>query len=182
MISYIIIGVIAIIAIYIIIIYNRMVKNRNRLHEAWSIIDVYLKKRYDLIPNLVNAVKGYSAYENNILEELTRIRTEAMQSATVSDKSDNETKLDKVLNQLYAIAEKYPDLKASDSFLKLQEQISQIENDLEKARRYYNGCVRENNIYVESFPAKMIAKIFNFGKESFFQAGTNERQIPSTNL
>jgi len=160
----------------IVIIYNKYVKNKNRMHEAWSIIDVYLKKRYDLIPNLVQIVKGYTSYEKSTLEELIRIRSQAIQSQTIESKSVNETYLDKALVRLFGVVEKYPELKADNSFLELQQQISQVENDLEKARRYYNGTVRVNNIFIESFPVNILAALFNFQKGTFFQIHHKEKE------
>lgn len=173
----IIISAIFVLLIFVIVfVYNKYVKNKNRMQEAWSIIDVYLKKRYDLIPNLVEIVKGYASYEKSALEEVTLIRTQAMQSQTVESKSVNETLLDKALVHLFGVVEKYPELKANNSFLELQEQISQVENDLEKARRYYNGTVRVNNIFIESFPVNLVAGLFNFHKGSFFQIDHKEKE------
>ena len=157
-----------------------MIKSKNRMQEAWSIIDVFLKKRYDLIPNLVETVKGYATYEKSVLEEVIRIRSQAIESQTVESKSQTETKLNNALVHLFGVVEKYPELKANKSFLELQHQISQIENDLEKARRYYNGTVRENNILIESFPFNLIAGLFSFGKGSFFQI--DQRESIPTNI
>lgn len=144
------------------------------MQEAWSIIDVFLKKRYDLIPSLVETVKEYATYEKSVLEEVVRIRSQAIESQTVESRSQTETKLDKALVHLFGVVEKYPELKANENFLELQQQISRIENDLEKARRYYNGTVRENNILIESFPFNLIAGLFNFRKGSFFQIDQKE--------
>lgn len=125
-----------------------MVKNKNQVNEAWSIIDVFLKKRYDLIPNLVNIVKGYATHENETLTEIARMRNQAMQSTEIKERVETETKLDGALAKLFVSVENYPDLKANENFIRLQSQLSSIEDDIEKSRRYYNGTVRENNIYI----------------------------------
>lgn len=155
--------------LFVIISYNRMVKNRNRMNEAWSVIDVFIKKRHDLIPNLVKTVKGYAEHERSVLEEIVRVRSLCIQSQSVENRSDSETKLDQALVHLFGVVENYPELKANQNFLDLQQQISRIENDLEKSRRYYNGTVRINNILVESFPVNIIARLFNFDTGSFFK-------------
>jgi LemA protein len=163
------------ILLFIVTAFNKIIKERNQMNEAWAIIDVFLKKRYDLIPSLVDIVKGYASYEKSALEEIIRIRSDAAQYQTIESKSIIETKLDKALVHLFGVVEKYPDLKANNSFLELQQQISEIENDLERARRYYNGTVRIYNTHIESFPANMIAVLFNFRKGSFFQNDYKEK-------
>lgn len=148
------------------------------MQEAWSIIDVYLKKRHDLAPTLVDIVKGYSQHEQNTLEEITRYRSEALQANRQEVQITSESRLTTQLDRLLVVAEKYPELKANENFLNLQKQLSSLENDLEKARRYYNGTVRENNIALESFPTNIIGNLFSFQKGLFFQAGTNEKSTP----
>lgn len=170
------------IMLFVVNSFNQMIKNGNRMNEAWSIIDVFLKKRYDLIPVLVETVKGYAAYEKSTLEEVTQIRTTAMQYQTIESKSVNETRLDNALVRLFGVVEKYPELKADKSFLELQQQISEIENDLEKARRYYNGTVRVYNTQIESFPANIIAGLFNFKRGDFFQIDYKEKEIADISL
>lgn len=162
----------------IIFVYNQLVKNRNRMQEAWSVIDVYLKKRHDLIPALVDAVKGYSSYEHNTLEEITQQRSEALRAQQPDAQIASESRLTTQLDRLLVVVEKYPELKANENFLNLQQQLSSMENDLEKARRYYNGTVRENNIALESFPTNIIGSLFNFQKGLFFQAETPEKSTP----
>lgn len=155
--------------LWIIITYNKLVKNRNQVREAWSMIDVFLQKRYELIPNLVETVKGYSAHEQRLLEEVTRYRSEAMSASGSQNRIAGETRLEQALNNLFVTVENYPELKANEHFLKLQQQLTEIENELEMARRYYNGTVRENNIALESFPSNFVGQLFRFEKESFFK-------------
>lgn len=175
-----IIAVIAVSGLFVVSLYNRLVSRRNLVKEAWSGIDVSLKKRYDLIPNLVETVKGYAAHEKNTLEEVTRYRTASMQAHTPHDKIQAEVGLSKALGSLFAVAENYPDLKASANFVQLQEELSGIENNLESARRYYNGTVRENNILVESFPSNIIAGMFGFHTSEFFEIeNTAQRERPN---
>ena len=160
----IVIGIVA----FLIFIYNKLVKNRNRMNEAWAAIDVFLKKRYDLIPELVETVKGYCKYEKDVLTDVTRCRKEAMQAKEIQDKSVSESNLEGALSGLFITIENYPDLKANENFLQLQQQISEVETDLERARRYYNGTVRKNNIFIESFPVNIISPLFNGQKGVFF--------------
>lgn len=138
------------------------------MQEAWSIIDVLLKKRYELVPNLVDTVKGYNLYEMHLLEEIALLRTEAMQDSLTETKVKTESLFGNKVNQLLLHVEKYPELKANNHFLKLQLQLSEIENELEKARRYYNGTVRINNIGLESFPSNLIGRLCTFSKGIFF--------------
>lgn len=163
--------------IWIIYIYNRLIRNRNRMQEAWSIIDVFLKKRYELVPLLVNTAKGYVAYEQTLLENVTRLRTEAMTASDTKEKVLSENRFGQTADSLFLNIEKYPQLKADNHFLKLQHELSELENDLEKARRYYNGIVRENNIYQESFPSNLIASSLGFSKGVFFTTNTNEKEM-----
>ena len=159
--------------------FNKIIKERNQMNEAWAIIDVFLKKRYGLIPGLVDVVKGYAAYEKSALEEIIHIRDDAAQYQTIESKSIIETKLERGLGHLFIAVEKYPELQGDRNFLRLQQQISEIENDLEKVRRYYNGTVRIYNTHIESFPANIIAGLFNFRKGSFFQLNNKEKEISS---
>lgn len=161
---------ILLIIVYIVWVYNRLVRNRNKMSEAWSIIDVFLKQRYELVPTLVEVVKQYSVYENQVLEELTRLRTEAMEANEIRTQIGQESQLGNALDQLVITAENYPQLKANGNYLALQQQLAEIENDLEKSRRYYNGCVRETNVYIECFPSNIIARGLGFKKGVFFGA------------
>lgn len=152
------------------------------MQEAWSIIDVFLKKRHDMIPNLVDIVKGYAIHEKITLEKVTRYRSEAMQADTIQTQIASESGLSKSLDRLLVSIENYPQLAANEQFLKLQQQITELENDLEMARRYYNGTVRENNTYQESFPSNIIARIFNFTKGAFFASASSEKTVPTVSF
>ena len=171
-------GVLVILFMAIISVYNKLVRYRNLMKEGWSGIDVFLKKRHDVVPNLVETVKGYASHEKTTLEDITRYRSEAMQAKGAESQIESETQLGRALTKLFAVAENYPDLKANANFLELQKQLSELENDLEKARRYYNGTVRENNIYVEQFPTNIIAGMFKFEKGLFFEIESAERTTP----
>ncbi len=157
--------------------YNHMVKNRNRMREAWSITDVFLKKRADLIPTLTEVVKGYSEHEKTLLQEIARLRSGTM-ADDQQQQIDSAKKLTKALGNLIVVVENYPEIKANEHFLELQKQLSEIEGEIEKARRYYNGTVRENNTYIESFPFNIVAGIFNFRKGIFFTMDTSEKTTP----
>ena len=175
------IGVLVILIITVISVYNKLVKYRNLMQEAWSGIDVFLKKRHDLVPNLVEVVKAYAAYEKTVFEDITRCRSEAIQSRdgvrSVSAQVTSENHLGKALANLFAVVENYPDLKANTNFLRLQQQMTDLEHDLESSRRYYNGTVRINNIYVEKFPSNIIAGMFDFQKGVFFSADSSEKEL-----
>jgi LemA protein len=158
-----------IILLWVIYTYNRLITLRNRTKEAWADIDVQLKRRYDLIPNLVETVKGYAAHERELFEKVTEARTKAMAAQTVKEKGEAENFLSQTLKSLFAVAENYPDLKASVNFLELQRELTDTENKIQAARRFYNGNVRDLNIKIESFPSNIIAKIFNFQKAEFFE-------------
>lgn len=159
----------AVIILWTIVIYNLFIRDRNLINEAWSGIDVQLKRRHNLIPNLVSSVKGYSQHEKNLLESITQKRSEAVQSQSIKDKAPVESDLSGMLKNLFIVAENYPDLKASENFLELQNQLIEIEDQIQYARRYYNGAVRNYNIRVESFPSNMIAGIFNFRQDNYFE-------------
>ncbi len=166
---YIILAVIAVIIIWFIMIFNGLVKRKNRAKEAWSDIDVQLKRRYNLIPNLVETVKGYAAHEREVLENVTEARTRAMGAKTVEDKAEAENMLTDTLKSLFAVSENYPDLKASQNFLELQRELRDTEDKIQAARRFYNSNVRDLNIKIESFPSNIVAKIFNFKKMTLFE-------------
>jgi LemA protein len=158
--------VIGSIALGAILIYNRFIKRQNVVMEAWSGIDVQLKRRHNLIPNLIETVKGYSGHEKKVLTELTELRTGSQQAA---ERGEQETQISQAIRNLLVVAEQYPDLKASQNFLDLQDNLDQIETEIQQARRFYNGSVRDLNILVESFPSNLIAKVFGFHVAEFFE-------------
>jgi len=157
------------IALWAVFVFNRLIALKNRTKEAWSDIDVQLKRRYDLIPNLVGAVKGYASHERELFEKVTQARTQAMGAQTIKEHAEAENMLSQTLKSLFAVAENYPDLKASANFLELQRELSDTENKIQAARRFYNGNARDLNIKIESFPANVIANLFNFKKVEFFE-------------
>ncbi len=162
-------------------VYNRLIRNRNRVSEAWAGIDVQLQKRSELVPNLVQTVRGYAAHESTVLEDVTRIRTTA--ETGVDARARQETALSRSLGRLFALAEDYPDLKASEGFRQLHASLVEIENDLQYARRYYNGAVRDNNNMVESFPSNIIAALFRFRAAAFFEIElASQRSVPDVDL
>lgn len=175
----------AAVAIYAIIIFNSLVRTRQMANEAWSGIDVQLKRRSDLVPNLVDAVKGYAGHERSVLEEVTKLRgaARALSDNDVASRAQAETALSLALSKLVALAENYPDLKASQNFLELQQQLSQLETELQMARRYYNGTVRNQNVLVQSFPSNVIASLFGFSQRQYFEVSNDaERATPTVNL
>lgn len=148
------------------------------MKEAWSSIDVYLKKRYELIPNLIETVKGYASHEQNLMQDLVRLRNEAIQTPQNQEKINTENHLSANISRLMIIAENYPDLKANTNFQQLQTQLETIETEIELSRRYYNGTVRENNIQVQSFPSNLIASIFGFENGIFFEINNSVEREP----
>jgi len=165
---YIIIGV-AVLAILIFVgIYNSLVARKNRVQEAWADIEVQLKRRYDLIPNAVETVKGYAGHEKGVLESVTKARTAAMGASTAGEHASAENMLTGALKTLFAVAENYPDLKANVNFLELQRELADTENKIQAARRFYNGSVRDFNTMIESFPSNVIAGMFGFIRKELF--------------
>lgn len=171
---YIFLGIIGAVVLWFIAAYNSFVKMVNRAKEAWADIDVQLKRRYDLIPNLVNTVKGYATHESGTFEKITQARTAAMSAGTIEEKGKAENMLSGTLKSLFAVAENYPELKANTNFLELQRELSDTENKIQASRRFYNTNVRDLNISVESFPNNVVAKIFNFSKMDLFELGEGE--------
>lgn len=161
---------IVVIAAYAVVIYNRLIALKNRVSEAWSDIAVQMKRRYDLIPNVVETVKGYAAHEQTTFEQVVTARNAAMSdNGDAAHQAQTEGLLQGALKNLFALAESYPDLKANQGFLDLQTQLSEIEEVIQKARRYYNGSVRDLNNLIEQFPSNLIAGMFNFQMASFFE-------------
>lgn len=175
----ILLAVLILIAFYFMGAYNKLVALKNKVMEGWSSIDVMLKKRNDLIPNLVEIVKGYAKHESETLENVTKARTQSMSASTVQEQQAAEQNMNRAMMNLFAVAEQYPDLKANTNFLELQRELSGVEEGIEKSRRYYNGTVRDNNIAVESFPSNIIAGMFKFEKAEFFELENEaERAVP----
>lgn len=165
---YLVLAIIIIALFWLIGVYNGLIKLRNRVKEAWSDIDVQLKRRYDLIPNLMETVKGYMKHEEGVLTKVTEARSQAMSAKGVEAKGKAENMLSETLKSLFAVAENYPDLKASQNFLQLQDEISDTENKIQASRRFYNGQVRDFNTKIQIFPNNLIAGILNFKAENFF--------------
>jgi LemA protein len=170
----IIIIVLALIVIWFIAAYNGFVTLRNRAKEAWADIEVQLKRRYDLIPNLVSTVKGYATHESQAFEKISQARSQAMQASTPAQKGEAENQLTGTLKSLFAISEAYPDLKANTNFLELQRELSDTENKIQASRRFYNGQVRDLNTKAEHFPSNIVAGMFSFTKMDFFDIGDND--------
>jgi len=169
MITLIIIAVIVVLGIAMVVMYNGLVTSRVRVDEAWSDINVQLKRRYDLIPNLVNIVKGYATHEKTVFEEVTNARTAAMNAPTIADKAVAENQLAGTLKSLFAVAEAYPDLKASQNFQQLQGELVDTEDKIQASRRFYNGNVRDFNIKLSVFPTNLFASMMNFTSRDFFE-------------
>lgn len=179
--SFIVIGAIALVLLWVIVVYNNLVRSKNQVDEALSDIDVQLKRRYDLIPNLVETVKGYMTHESGTLIKLTEARTAAMAvstnpAASLAEKEKAENQLSGTLKTLFAVTENYPELKASQNFLQLQDEISDTENKIQAARRFYNGNVRDFNTRLQVFPTNIFAGMMHFTKYDFFQANEAEKQ------
>jgi len=171
---YIILGIVVLVLLAGITIYNKLVRLRNTVKSSWSDIDVQCKKRYDLVPNLVETVKGYASHERAVFEKVTQARSMAMQATTPGEMAKAENMIRETLKSLFAVAEAYPELKANANFLQLQSQLQELENNIEYARRYYNAVVRDYNIMIESFPSNIVASQFGFKQEELFQLETPE--------
>jgi len=175
----IIIAVAAIIILWIIGVFNSLIRLKNRVSEAWSDIDVQLKRRYDLIPNLIETVKGYMTHEANVFEKVTEARAKAISATGTAEKAQAENALSGALKTLFAVSENYPQLRASENFSKLQEELSDTENKIQASRRFYNGNARDFNIKQETFPSNIIATLFGFKKAEFFEIEeAGERKAP----
>ena len=171
---YLLIGIVIILVLWAVFAYNHFVSLINNAKEAWADIDVQLKRRYDLIPNLVNTVKGYATHESGTFEKITQARTAAMSAGNIADKGKAENVLSGALKSVFALAEAYPDLKANESFLSLQSELSDTENKIQASRRFYNGNVRDLNIAVEAFPGNIVASRFHFAKMELFTLDESE--------
>ncbi len=170
---------VVVVAFYLIISFNRLVTLKNRTKEAWSDIDVQLKRRYNLIPNLVSAVKGYASHEKELFEKVSAARSAAMGATSVGERAQAENALAGTLKTLFAVSEAYPELKASTNFLELQKELTDTEDKVQAARRFYNANVRDLNTQIQVFPTNLIASMFGFKKMDFFELETaEEKQVP----
>lgn len=176
--TYIILAILAVVVIWAIIAYNGFVSLVNRTQEAWADIDVQLKRRYDLIPNLIETVKGYAAHESGVFQKVTEARSQAMQAGTPAEHAASENMLTGALKSLFAVSEAYPDLKANQNFLSLQAELADTENKIQASRRFYNGNVRDLNTAIESFPGNVIAKMFKFTMQEFFELDNEAAREP----
>lgn len=166
----IILGVAAVVAIWLIAVFNGLIKSRNRVDEAWSDIEVQLKRRYDLIPNIINTVKGYAKHEENVFTKVTEARASAMSAKTPAEHAKAENALSDTLKSLFAVSESYPALQASENFLHLQKELVDTEDKIQSSRRFYNGNVRDFNTKIQVFPTNTIAGVLGFKKYDFFDA------------
>lgn len=179
MLGYILLAVVVIAALYLVYAYNALVKNKNLVAEGWSGIDVQLRRRADLIPNLVETVKGYAAHEDKLFHDIAELRAKSISGGSVTEQSQVSQAMTGMLGRLFAVAEAYPELKADANFRDLQEKLAGIEDEIQLSRRYYNGAVRNFNTMIESFPSNLIAGFFRFEKADFFEIGDQAaRQVP----
>lgn len=173
---FVVLGIVILFVLFAVFLYNKLVILRNRVNNAWSQIDVQLKKRYDLVPNLVETVKGYAAHEKELLENVTNARSTAMQAQNVDQKGEAENMLTSTLKSLFAVAENYPDLKANQNFAMLQEELSGIENKIAYARQFYNDSVMTYNTATQTVPTNIVAGMFNFSERNYFQMEESEKE------
>lgn len=176
--AWVLLIIIVLLLVWAIAMYNGLIRLKNRVDEAWSDIDVQLKRRHDLIPNLVNTVKGYAAHEKEVFEKVTEARAKAISAGTAADKEQAENMLSGALKSLFAVAEAYPDLKANQNFLELQRELTDTEDKIMASRRFYNGNVRDFNTQIQAFPTNIFAGMLNFTKRDFFQAEEGEKALP----
>jgi LemA protein len=175
-ITWIIVGIVVVLLIWVASVFNSLIVKRNRVKNAWSDIDVQLKRRYDLVPNLVETVKGYAGHESEVFRSVTEARAQAMGATTTDGKDIAENRLSGAIKSLFAVAENYPQLRASENFQQLQTQLSALENDIQSARRYYNASVRELNNAIQVFPTNIIASMLSFQQSEYFGTEESEKQ------
>ena len=181
--GYILLGVVVVLLLGAVTIYNQLVTNKNMVAEGWSGIDVQLKRRNDLIPNLIESVKGYMGHERGVLDQVTELRAKSQAAQSVGEKAKAEGAMGAALANLFAVAENYPDLKASQNFLDLQKSLADIEDQVQLARRYYNGAARNFNILIQSFPSNLLASAFHFTTVEYFEIGdAAERAVPKVSF
>lgn len=167
---YVVLGFALLVGLYVVLIYNGLVSLKQRVSEAWSDIEVQMKRRYNLIPNLVEAVKGYMGHERETLEAVTRLRNQAMADhGTAEHQAQSENMLTGALRSLFALAEAYPNLKANENFIDLQNDLAEVEDRIQAARRFYNGSVRDLNVKIQQFPSNLVARAFHFTQATFFE-------------
>jgi LemA protein len=176
--QFIVLTVFILVVIWIIIIYNRLVRHKYLVREGWSGVDVQLKRRADLIPNLIDAIKKYMKHEKQLLTKITELRVECLKAREIKKKARLESDLSRSLSDLFVMVEDYPDLKANQNVLQLQNQLAEVEDQIQLARRYYNGTVRNMNILIESFPSNFVAKMFRFTKKEYFEIKKPDRAVP----
>lgn len=179
---YIIIAIIVLLVIYVFITYNGLIKSKNYVKEAFSTMDVYLKKRWNLIPNIVEVVKGYAKYEQETLSKVTELRTNAYDSLAVDKKISINEQITTGISKIIAISENYPELKANESFIQLSNELINVEKDIENSRKYYNGTVRNYNNKIQMFPSNIIASLFGFKEEKMFEANSEEKNNVKVDL
>ncbi|MGH2739160.1 MAG: LemA family protein [Actinomycetota bacterium] len=177
---WIVVGVAGVLLLYGILTFNRLVQARNRVDNAWSGIDVQLRRRYDLIPNLIETVKGYAAHEREVFERVTEARTRGVEAGSVTDQAEAETAITRALRQLFAVAENYPQLKANENFLALQEELSATESKIAFARQFYNDQVLSLNTGIQQFPSLIIARLGGFATRDFFETEDASREPVKT--
>jgi LemA protein len=168
--------------VWLIALYNGLIRHKNIMREAWSGIDVQLMRRHDLIPNLVSTVQGYMTHERTLLENLSKYRAASAGTASIEGKAQAENQISQGLRQLFAVAEAYPDLKANTNFLDLQAKLAEVEDQIQLARRYYNGATRNYNIAISSFPGVLVAGKFGFGAAPYFEIAEGDRAVPAVDL
>jgi LemA protein len=179
MIIWILVAILAVVVLWLIFIFNSLIRLKNRVNEAWADIDVQLKRRYDLIPNLIETVKGYAKHERSLFEKVTEARTKAISAKTVKEQGKAENMLAGTLKSLFAVAENYPNLRANENFLALQNELTDTEDKVQAARRFYNGNVRDFNIKIEVFPNNLVAKMLGFSLRDLFEIEeAGEREAP----
>lgn len=178
----ILIGVVVVIVLWLVIVFNGLVTSKNRVEESWSDIEVQLKRRYDLIPNLVNTVKGYATHESSVFEEVTKARSAAMNAGNPADHAQAENALSGTLKSLFAVAESYPELKASENFGHLQRELVDAEDKIQAARRFYNGTTRDFNTKLQVFPTNMVGNMLGFKKYDFYDAPEVANETPVVNF
>jgi LemA protein len=175
-------GILGLILLYGILTYNRLVRNRNRVENSWSGIDVQLRRRYDLIPNLIETVKGYASHERELFERVTQARTQAIEAGNVADQAQAETEITRSLGRLLAVAEAYPQLRANENFLALQEELTATESKIAFARQFYNDQVMRFNTMIDQFPSLIVARMARFTPREFFEAEEDSRGAVAVDL